>query len=115
MNYATLITLPKVAPETSLSAEVVEQVEIAAKYSGYIERQRDEIERHATLENTPIPEDIDYMAIQALSYEVRQKLQQYRPVTLGQAGRISGVTPAAISLLRIYLKKTGLAVKKGAA
>ena len=115
VNYAALITLSGVAPEIRLSAEVVEQVEIAAKYSGYIERQRDEIERHAALENTPIPEDIDYMAIQALSYEVRQKLQQHRPATLGQAGRISGVTPAAISLLRIYLKKTGLVVKKGAA
>ena len=115
VSYAKLITLPGVAPETSLNAEVVEQVEIAAKYSGYIERQRDEIERHATLENMPLPADIDYMAITALSYEVRQKLQQQRPATLGQAGRISGVTPAAISLLRIYLKKSGLAAKKGAA
>ncbi len=98
-----------------LDAAVVEQVEIAAKYSGYIERQRDEIERHASLENMPLPNDIDYMAIQALSIEVRQKLQQQRPATFGQASRISGVTPAAISLLRIYIKKNGLAREKGAA
>lgn len=115
VSYTNLMTLPGVVSEEPLSADVVEQVEIAAKYSGYIERQRDEIERHAALENMPLPADIDYMAIQALSIEVRQKLQQQRPATLGQASRISGVTPAAISLLRIYLKKTGLSVKKGAA
>ena len=113
VSYAKLMTLPGVASSELLSADVVEQVEIAAKYSGYIERQRDEIERHAVLENMPLPSDIDYMTIQALSIEVRQKLQQQRPATLGQASRISGVTPAAVSLLRIYLKKNGL--MKGAA
>ncbi|MBR5951632.1 MAG: tRNA uridine-5-carboxymethylaminomethyl(34) synthesis enzyme MnmG [Actinomycetaceae bacterium] len=113
VDYAKLVTLPGVAPETSLSADVIEQVEITAKYSGYIERQRDEIERFSTLENMPLPEDIDYMAITALSYEVRQKLLKQRPATFGQASRISGVTPAAISLLRIYIKKNGF--MKGAA
>ena len=115
VSYSKLMTLPGVAPVEPLSIDVVEQVEIAAKYSGYIERQRDEVERHAMYENMPLPEDIDYMEIPALSIEVRQKLQQQRPATLGQASRISGVTPAAISLLRIYLKKTGLMAKKGAA
>lgn len=113
VSYDKLMTLPGVASGEPLSDDVVEQVEIAAKYSGYIERQRDEIARHASLEHVVLPEDMDYMAIQALSIEARQKLQQQRPATLGQASRISGVTPAAISLLRIYLKKNGLV--KGAA
>ena len=108
VSYDMLMTLPGVAPGEPLSDDVVEQVEIAAKYSGYIERQRDEIARHASVEHVVLPEDMDYMAIQALSIEVRQKLQQQRPATLGQASRISGVTPAAVSLLRIYLKKNGL-------
>ncbi|MBR6975774.1 MAG: tRNA uridine-5-carboxymethylaminomethyl(34) synthesis enzyme MnmG, partial [Ottowia sp.] len=108
VSYDKLMTLPGVAPGEPLSDDVVEQVEIAAKYSGYIERQRDEIARHASVEHVVLPEDMDYMAIQALSIEVRQKLQQQRPATLGQASRISGVTPAAVSLLRIYLKKNGL-------
>ena len=115
VRYSSLVTLPGVSCETVLDAAVVEQVEIAAKYSGYIERQRDEIERHASLENMPLPNDIDYMAIQALSIEVRQKLQQQRPATFGQASRISGVTPAAISLLRIYIKKNGMSREKCAA
>ncbi len=84
---------------------VVEQVEIEAKYAGYIERQKAEIERLRKAENTPLPEDLDYDAIAGLSNEVRQKLKQHRPATLGQASRISGVTPAAISLLLIHLKK----------
>jgi tRNA uridine 5-carboxymethylaminomethyl modification enzyme len=86
---------------------VVEQVEIAAKYSGYIERQREEVERSAHHEGLRLPPDLNYMEIDALSYEVRQKLQTHRPETLGQASRISGVTPAAISLLLIHLKKHG--------
>ncbi|MDO4704972.1 MAG: tRNA uridine-5-carboxymethylaminomethyl(34) synthesis enzyme MnmG [Comamonadaceae bacterium] len=88
-------------------APVVEQVEIAAKYSGYIDRQRDEVQRAAHFENLRLPEDLDYQAVTALSFEVRQKLAQHRPQTLGQASRISGVTPAAISLLLIHLKKMG--------
>lgn len=113
VSYDKLMTLPGLVSGEPLSDDVVEQVEIAAKYSGYIERQRDEIARHASVEHVVLPEDMDYMAIQALSIEVRQKLQQQRPATLGQASRISGVTPAAVSLLRIYLKKNGL--MKGAA
>mgnify|MGYP000526427990 CR=1 FL=1 len=84
---------------------VVEQVEIAAKYAGYIGRQRDEVERAAHYENLRLPEELDYMQIAALSIEVRQKLSRHRPETLGQASRISGITPAAISLLLIHLKR----------
>ena len=86
---------------------VLEQVEIAAKYSGYIERQKDEVERTTHHESLRLPADLDYMQVTALSIEVRQKLQAQRPDTLGQASRISGVTPAAISLLLIHLKKGG--------
>ncbi len=88
-----------------LYAPVVEQVEIGAKYAGYIERQRDEVERAAAYEHLKLPPELDYMQVAALSIEVRQKLQQHRPETLGQAARISGVTPAAISLLLIHLKR----------
>jgi len=84
---------------------VVEQVEIAAKYSGYIDRQRDEVQRAAHYENLKLPEDFDYNHVTALSIEVRQKLTRYRPETLGQASRVSGITPAAISLLLIHLKR----------
>jgi len=86
---------------------VIEQVEIAAKYAGYIDRQREEVDRAAYYEHLRLPPDLDYLQISALSIEVRQKLQRHRPETLGQAGRISGVTPAAISLLLIHLKKGG--------
>ncbi|MFY8102465.1 MAG: FAD-dependent oxidoreductase, partial [Ramlibacter sp.] len=85
---------------------VVEQIEIAAKYSGYIERQKDEVERSAHYENLRLPPELDYLQVTALSIEVRQKLAKHRPETLGQASRISGVTPAAISLLLIHLKKS---------
>jgi tRNA uridine 5-carboxymethylaminomethyl modification enzyme len=84
---------------------VVEQIEIAAKYSGYIERQKDEVERAAHYENLKLPAELDYMQVTALSIEVRQKLSKHRPETLGLASRISGVTPAAISLLLVHLRK----------
>ena len=84
---------------------MVEQVDIAAKYAGYIDRQNDEVERAAHYENMALPEDLDYLAIAALSVEVRQKLNKHRPETLGQASRISGVTPAAISLLLVHLRR----------
>jgi tRNA uridine 5-carboxymethylaminomethyl modification enzyme len=89
----------------SLFEPVVEQIEIAAKYSGYIERQKDEVERAAAYEHLKLPPDLDFMQVEALSIEVRQKLNKHRPETLGLASRISGVTPAAISLLLIHLKK----------
>ena len=86
-------------------APVVEQIEIGAKYAGYIERQKDEVERAAYYENLRLPAELDYMQVAALSIEVRQKLSKHRPETLGLASRISGVTPAAISLLLVHLKK----------
>ena len=98
-----------------LWAPVIEQVEIAAKYSGYIDRQREEVERAAHYEHLRLPADLDYMQVPALSIEVRQKLNLHRPETLGQASRISGVTPAAVSLLLIHLKKGGFKGFAGAA
>jgi tRNA uridine 5-carboxymethylaminomethyl modification enzyme len=89
-----------------LHAAVVEQVEISAKYSGYIERQKDEVERAAYYEHLRLPAELDYMQVPALSIEVRQKLNKHRPETLGLASRISGVTPAAISLLLVHLRKS---------
>jgi tRNA uridine 5-carboxymethylaminomethyl modification enzyme len=89
------------------TAAILEQVEIAAKYSGYIERQKDEVERASNHENMKLPLDFDYLSVGALSFEARQKLAKHRPETLGQASRISGITPASISLLLIHLKKGG--------
>lgn len=85
---------------------VIEQLDISAKYSGYIQRQRDEVERAAHYEHLSLPAELDYMTIPALSMEVRQKLNKHRPQTLGQASRISGVTPAAISLLLVHLRRS---------
>ncbi|MBL8341965.1 MAG: tRNA uridine-5-carboxymethylaminomethyl(34) synthesis enzyme MnmG [Rubrivivax sp.] len=87
---------------------VIEQCETAIKYAGYIDKQRDEVERAAALEEMPLPEALDYSQVTALSHEVRQMLARHRPATLGQAARISGVTPAAISLLLVHLKKRRL-------
>ena len=88
-------------------AAVVEQVEIVAKYSGYIDRQKDEVGRAAHYENLRLPADLDYLQVSALSIEARQRLTKFRPETLGQASRLSGITPASISLLLIHLKKGG--------
>ncbi|GAA3985000.1 tRNA uridine-5-carboxymethylaminomethyl(34) synthesis enzyme MnmG [Comamonas faecalis] len=116
VSYASLMSLDGgkhassdvgVEALAELSAPVIEQVEIAAKYSGYIDRQKDDVERAAHFENLRLPPDLDYMQVAALSIEVRQTLQKRRPETLGQASRISGVTPAAISLLLVHLKKGG--------
>jgi len=103
LDYASLANA--VALEDRPSAEVVEQMEILAKYAGYIDRQTDEIEKLRAAETTALPADFDYEQVKGLSNEVKQKLGTVRPDTLGQAGRIPGVTPAAISLLMIYLKK----------
>jgi tRNA uridine 5-carboxymethylaminomethyl modification enzyme len=89
----------------SLASSVLEQVEIQIKYAGYIDKQADEINRAAHYENLMLPADLDYGQVTALSFEVRQKLSQHRPQTLGQASRLSGVTPAAVSLLLVHLKK----------
>jgi tRNA uridine 5-carboxymethylaminomethyl modification enzyme len=84
---------------------VAEQIEIAAKYSGYIDRQRDEIERQRAQEDLCLPGDLDYRTVRGFSTEVQQKLNLHKPETIGQAARISGITPAAISLLLVHLKR----------
>ncbi|KVZ11180.1 tRNA uridine-5-carboxymethylaminomethyl(34) synthesis enzyme MnmG [Burkholderia stagnalis] len=96
-----------------LLAQIKEQVEIGIKYQGYIERQASEIERNDANENTRLPDGIDYREVRGLSFEVSQKLNQFRPETIGQASRISGVTPAAISLLMVHLKRRGLGRRNG--
>jgi tRNA uridine 5-carboxymethylaminomethyl modification enzyme len=111
VKYAELTALKDRHGQACLAADppvaqaVADQVEIQAKYSGYIARQKEEVERNIGQERTLIPEDLDYTAVRGLSTEVRQKLMAARPETLGQAGRISGVTPAAISLLWVHLKR----------
>jgi tRNA uridine 5-carboxymethylaminomethyl modification enzyme len=104
-SYAVLQQLGLASADTE--PQVAEQIEIAAKYAGYIERQQAEIERGRRFEEARLPADIDYARVGGLSNEVRQKLAAHRPQTLGQAARISGVTPAAVSLLLIHLKKNG--------
>ncbi|MBI5463244.1 MAG: tRNA uridine-5-carboxymethylaminomethyl(34) synthesis enzyme MnmG [Gammaproteobacteria bacterium] len=111
LDYAALTAATEVGPGVT-DARVAEQVEVQAKYSGYIERQQAEIERHRRHEEQPLPLDIDYDAVHGLSTEVREKFRAQRPQTLGQAARIPGVTPAAISLLLVYLKKGGAARKR---
>ena len=111
---ATTIARPSVAVSretltrelgAQLAGEVIEQLEIATKYAGYIDKQNEEVTRAQGLEELALPAELDYNQVPALSFEVRQKLNQHRPQTLGQATRISGVTPAAISLLLVHLKK----------
>ncbi|HMA24732.1 MAG TPA: tRNA uridine-5-carboxymethylaminomethyl(34) synthesis enzyme MnmG, partial [Gemmatimonadaceae bacterium] len=104
VSYATLATLPAAGIATSDPA-VAEQVEIATKYAGYIERQHDEIARHREQDEQALPVDLDYRTVRGLSAEVQQKLNEHRPETIGQASRISGVTPAAIALLLVHLKR----------
>ena len=94
-----------------VAADVAEQVEISAKYAGYIDRQKTEVERQLSQERLAIPADMDYAAVRGLSREVQQKLTQQRPETVGQAARIQGVTPAAISLLLVHLKRRGSAAR----
>ncbi len=93
--------------EASSDQQVAQQVEIQAKYAGYIDRQQEDIERLRRYENTPLPADLDFDVVAGLSNEVKQKLAEVRPETLAMAGRIPGVTPAAISLLLVYLKRRG--------
>jgi tRNA uridine 5-carboxymethylaminomethyl modification enzyme len=93
------------ADDDVLLAQIKEQIEIGIKYQGYIDRQADEIERNEAQEGTRLPEGLDYAEVRGLSFEARQKLTQFRPETIGQASRISGITPAAISLLMVHLKR----------
>ena len=100
------VNVPRETEEGEALSQLIEQVEIGIKYAGYIDRQRTEVERAASYETLELPRDFDYMQVPALSIEVRQKLIRHQPATLGQASRISGVTPAAISLLLIHLRKS---------
>jgi tRNA uridine 5-carboxymethylaminomethyl modification enzyme len=99
------------AADERIPAQVSVQVEARAKYAGYIERQREEIERQRRNEETTLPDDIDYDRVPGLSNEVRARLAEYRPATVGQAGRVPGVTPAAVTLLLVHLKKRDLAAQ----
>jgi tRNA uridine 5-carboxymethylaminomethyl modification enzyme len=92
-----------------LATQVPVQVDVQAKYTGYIERQQEEIERQRRNEQTPLPEDLDYAEVRGLSNEARQRLAEHRPATLGLAARIPGITPAAVSLLLIHLRRRELA------
>ena len=111
VTYATLATLPSFGGE-AVSAEVAEQVEIQVKYQGYIDRQTEELARRDQIEHVRIPTTFDFGVVSGLSNEVQQKLRQHRPETLGQASRLSGMTPAAVSLLLVYLKRAATEGRK---
>src|SRR6185503_2452277 len=113
VGYAQLMTLSGAGPGVA-DEQVVGQIEVQAKYQGYIERQAEEISRHGQSENLRLPPDVDYSRLRGLSVEVQQKLNRHRPETIGQASRISGITPAAISLLLVHLKRGFTAQKKTA-
>jgi tRNA uridine 5-carboxymethylaminomethyl modification enzyme len=104
LDYAALANLPGIGPAV-MDPAVAEQVEIQTKYAGYVDQQREEVEKNRAQEHLVLPAELNYAEIQGLSVEIVQKMSRQRPETLGQAARISGVTPAAISILRIYLKR----------
>ena len=108
LSYESLLSLPTSGVAVNyadIPEDVRQQVDIAAKYQGYIDRQQEEIARALGSEHMKIPEDMDYADVHGLSIEVQQKLAQHKPQTIGQAGRVSGVTPVAVSLLLVYLKR----------
>ena len=113
VSYCSLMSIPSSGIGVD-DPEIAEQVEIQIKYQGYIERQKDEVQRRASQDNLPLPPGLDYQAVRGLSKEVQQKLELQRPETLGQAARISGVTPAAIALLLVHLKRGMQPQKKSA-
>jgi tRNA uridine 5-carboxymethylaminomethyl modification enzyme len=111
ISYRELLTLPGAEhPENNPPSDplVVEQLEISAKYQGYIDRQAEEVARSGNYESTALPVDLDYSKVAGLSNEVKQKLALHQPQTIGQASRIQGITPAAVSLLLIHLKRFNL-------
>jgi tRNA uridine 5-carboxymethylaminomethyl modification enzyme len=118
VSYETLLEVAGLpdwlgpALDDRIPPQVRAQVEARAKYAGYIERQREEIERQRRNEETKLPDDIDYAQVAGLSHEVRSRLAEYRPATVGQAGRVPGVTPAAVTLLLVHLKKRSLAAQR---
>ncbi|MBC9073177.1 tRNA uridine-5-carboxymethylaminomethyl(34) synthesis enzyme MnmG [Thauera sp. CAU 1555] len=110
-SYAGLMSLPGAPDTPETDPQVIEQIEIAAKYQGYIDRQQDEVAKQLQAEATRLPADLDYAEVRGLSKEVQQKLSAGKPETIGQASRIQGVTPAAISLLLVWLKRRELAAR----
>ena len=104
IGYALLMQVPELGPSVS-DANVAEQIEIETKYSGYLARQHEQIQRQQRNETTVIPVDFDYVAINGLSAELRQKFERVRPETVGQAQRIPGMTPAAVSILLVHLER----------
>jgi len=113
VSYGSLMSLPAAGPGVN-DPVIAEQVEIQAKYAGYITRQRTEVERHESLGALKLPRDLDYSEVRGLSREVQQKLDRFKPETIGQAARMQGVTPAAVSLLLVHLKRGFPAEKKSA-
>jgi tRNA uridine 5-carboxymethylaminomethyl modification enzyme len=110
VDYDALVSLegvgaPPAWQDARLATQVALQVEVQSKYAGYIDRQQQEIDRHRRHEETRLPPDIDYALVAGLSNEARQRLAEARPDTLGQASRLPGITPAAISLLLVHLKR----------
>jgi tRNA uridine 5-carboxymethylaminomethyl modification enzyme len=113
VGYEALLELTGPAPwmaqaDERLEREVRTQIEVHVRYAGYIERAQEEIERARRHEDTRLPEELDYAAVHGLSHEVRELLTRARPATLGQAGRLPGITPAAVSILMVHLKKHAL-------
>ncbi len=113
VSYAALMSLPNAGPGV-VDAEIAEQIEVQAKYSGYITRQQDEVERREAQGSLKLPADLDYAEVRGLSREVQQKLNRFKPETVGQAARMQGVTPAAVSLLLVHLKRGFVTQKKSA-
>lgn len=106
LGHALVTALPEIGG-ADIAGDVALQVEVQARYAGYVEQQRQQIERDRARESLELPPDIDYDQVAGLSAEVREKLARHRPATIGQAGRIAGVTPAAVSLLLVHLKRRG--------
>ena len=113
-SYRTLVEVDELGPGVDDEA-VAQQLEVQARYDGYIQRQQDEIARTLEHEDKELPDDLDYAAVRGLSTEAREKLESYRPASVGQAARVAGVTPAAISLLLVHLKKRELSARTGLA
>jgi len=102
-DFLSIIPLKEFMDEHTIDAEIIEQVEIHLKYSGYIEKERNNADKLNRLENVPIPSTFDYSKVKSLSFEAREKLSKIKPVTISQAGRISGVSPSDISVLLVYM------------
>jgi tRNA uridine 5-carboxymethylaminomethyl modification enzyme len=115
LRYASILEATGGSGSGTVDPSVAEQVEIQLKYSGYIARQQAEVERQSLQAHQTIPDDLDYAEVRGLSFEARQRLAQHRPQTVGQASRIQGITPAAVSLLLVHLKRRRAGASRDAA